>query len=336
MRYINAFFGWMWRRKLFLTTIVASSMLFALWSFPFNDLSDAVTSAVSRFTGNQVYLQAQQLNIHLIPQPAVSADNLTVETTLPPVAATWAKITPGIFSIVFNLSSVIKAIRGDAEASRNLLSRIDLNVDAEGVWGGDVAIAKSSTRITLNVEEVNLKDLGEWAELPMSLQGRANFATDIRVSADLQPEGDYELKIAKFVMPAATVNVPMQGAVLPVSLPTLTLADVTLKGRMVDGKFFIEEGMFGKSQDPVYGRIKGQLDIRLMQQQGTLVPQFGEYSLSVDLTTSPEIQKDKTLALAFIPLENAKDATSGGGAKYLFKATGVLGGFPSITRTSTF
>lgn len=347
MKPINITVGWLWRRKLFLLTIFVSAFIFTLWSFPFNDLSDAVTSAVARATNNQVYVQAKQLNIHLFPQPAVSADGLRVETTLPPVEAKWAKVTPGLFSILFSLPTIMSAAGGDAEAQRAVTSKISLNIDAEGVLGGDVAMSLGSgkkgesgadrSRVTMNVDQVNLKEVGNWADLPVSLSGRASMATDMQFSADMQeqPEGEYEVKVAKFEMPAGTIQIPMGEASMPLAVPKLTLANVSLRGRMVGGNLIIEEGMFGQSQDPLFGRIKGQVAVRVLPNGLT---QYGAYNFTVDLTTSASVQKD--LGIAFLLFDSAKEPQSNGGAKYLFRASGSGLGMaaapPSITRVQSF
>jgi type II secretion system protein N len=350
MNIFNNIFGWLWRNKLFLAVIFASTAFFTVWNFPFNDLSDAVTSAVAQATGNQVYVQAQQLNIHLIPQPAVSADQLRVETNMPAVEAKWAKVTPGLFSILLSIPTIVKAASGNAEAAQSLGSKISLSVDAEGVWGGDVYLnmgsgkkgesGKDRQRVVVSVDEVNLKDVGQWADLPVNIQGRANFATDLQFSPDMQdqPEGDYELKVAKFNMPAGTINVPMGEASFPISLPALSLQNVSFKGRLVGGNLFIEEGMFGQSQDPLFGRIKGQIAMRLFSTPQGPVPQFGQYNLTVDLSTNATVQKE--LGFAFLMLDSAKDAQANGGAKYLFRASGQGLGMaaapPAITRVSSF
>jgi len=347
MKPINMVFGWLWRNKLFLLVIMVSAFIFTLWSFPFNDLSDAVTSMVARGTNNQVYVQAKQLNIHLVPQPAVSADGLKVETSFPPIEAKWAKVTPGLFSILFSLPTIISAANGNPEAQRAVGSKISLNVDAEGVMGGTVDLALGSgskgegggerQRVTLNVDSVNLKEVGNWADLPVTLNGRASFGTDLQFSADMQeqPEGEYQLKVSKFEMPAGTIQVPMGEASMPVAVPKLTLADVTLRGRMVGGQMIIEEGRFGQSQDPLSGRIKGQVAVRVLPNG---MSQFGAYNFTVDLSTSASVQKD--LGIAFLLFDSAKEPQANGGAKYLFKASGAGLGMtaapPRIDRVQSF
>lgn len=347
MRYPGMLIALMWQYKFFLALVLAFTAVFTVWLFPFNDLSDAVTSAVAKQTGNQVYIQASELNIHVLP-PGISAENLKVETSLPPIEAEYARITPSIWSLVKSIATVIRAAGGNPEAARELSSKIGVSINAQGLWGGEASFSMGAgskgesgaarSRVSVMLEEINLKEVQRWADLAVNFQGRANFATDMQFSQDFQeqPEGEYELKLAKFVMPAGVVQVPMGGATFPINLPTLTLENVTLRGRMVAGKFFIEEGMFGQSKDPIYGRIKGSLDVRIQQQMGQLAPSFGQYDLTVDLTTSAEIQRDKTLALAFAPIEAAKAPTANGGAKYTFKANGVLGAYPNITRIDSF
>lgn len=348
MKYPGMLIALIWEHKLFVGLVFVFTVLFAVLLFPFNDLSDAITSAVARQTNNQVYLQAKELNFHLIPTPAVSARELKVETALPPIEAQWAKITPSLFSVIFSSFTIIKAARGDVEAARSLGSKIGMSISAEGVFGGEASLNMSAgskgesglqrSRVSMSFEEINLKDVQRWADLSINLQGRANFASDMQFTPDFQeqPEGDYELQMAEFKMPAGTVQIPMGEASFPVNLPTLTLKKVVLKGRMSAGKFIIEEGLFGQSQDPIYGRIRGQLDVRLLPQGGAVVPSFGVYDLTVDLNTSPEIQKDKTLSLAFAPIESAKTPNASGGAKYTFKASGTLGAYPQITRIDSF
>lgn len=349
MRYVNTLFGWLWRRKTFIAAVLASAAFFTVMRFPFNDLSDAITNAIAGATGGQVFLQAQEMNVHLFPLPAVSADGLKVETNLPAIEAKWAKITPGPLSLLFNAPSLISVARG-TESPIKLATRLSGSVDAEGIFGGDIEATLGSgkkseggherARVTLSVSEVNLKDVQQWADLPVSLQGRASAAADLQVVPDFQdqPEGEYEFKIAKFNMPAGVINVPMGEASMPINLPAITLANVNFKGRLVGGSLVIEEGAFGQSKDPLYGRIKGQIALRLIQTGQGLAPQFGSYNLTVDLTTNATIQKE--LSFALFLLDSAKTPTGDGGAKYLFKAggqgIGMAYGPPSITRTPTF
>jgi hypothetical protein len=118
------------------------------------------------------------------------------------------------------------------------------------------------------------------------------------------------------------------------NLPTLTLANVLLKGRMTNGNLMIEEGTFGASSDPIHGRIKGQLGLRFLSTGMSVVPQVGAYNLTADLNVNAATQKE--IGIAFLLFDSAKTPTPTG-FRYLFRAQGAgLGGIPQITRLSAF
>ena len=152
-----------------------------------------------------------------------------------------------------------------------------------------------------------------------------------------QPDGDIELHINKFNLPASTLMIPFEGAMMPLNVPHLTLANVVLRGRLVGGNLIIEEGTFGKSSDPLNGRIKGQLGLKLIPANGVVQPSFGTYNLTVELNTNKQI--DKEMGFAFLLFDQAKNPTANG-THYLFKAQGQgIGPMfppPAITRVGTF
>ena len=63
MNYINSLVGWLWRRKIFIGVTLASALFFFVWFFPFSDLSQFVTTAIARATGNQVYVQFESMDL---------------------------------------------------------------------------------------------------------------------------------------------------------------------------------------------------------------------------------------------------------------------------------
>lgn len=340
--------GWIWSRKIYIAVSLGSALFFFVMFFPFNDLSLAISSTVARMTNNQVYVQASQLNFHLIPKPAISATDIEIETALPPIKAQWAKFTPGLFSLLFSAPTLIKASGGDPQAMKDMSSALGMSFDAQGIWGGELELSVGSgkkgergprSRIYLSLEEVNLAEVQRWSQISTAFSGQASFETDILVSPSFeeQPDGEYNIHISKFNLPAGTVSVPMGEATFPISVPHLTLAEVVLKGRLVGGNLVIEQGQFGRPQDPLNGRIKGQLGLRFQPSGQGIVPQFGSYNLTVDLNTSATVQKE--LSFAFFPLEPAKQPVAGGGARYLFRATGQGIGMayvPNITRINSF
>jgi hypothetical protein len=121
---------------------------------------------------------------------------------------------------------------------------------------------------------------------------------------------------------------------MPVNLPTLTLANVDLKGRLSGGTFIIEDGRFGQGQDPLYGRIKGQIGLQISKVGPRMVPMLGSYNLTVDMNISRKIEKE--VGFAFLLFDSAKTPTATG-SHYLFRALGQnFAAPPSITRLSSF
>lgn len=347
MSYLWTSLGWLWsKRKFFLVSLISSAFFFA-WFFPFSDLSDLVTSTVARATNSQVYLQFETMDLNLLPAPAISAKNISIETpALPALEAKWMKLSPSWISILLNAWTIKKASGGDAEAAGKLGTRIGVNIAAEGLLGADVELkirpgtaseqGQDRSKVSLAVEKLNLAEFQKWSDLPVKMQGQASLDTTVQFTPSLseQPEGDIDLRVSKLNLPASTIMVPFDGAVMPVNLPNLTLDNVVLKGRLVGSKFIIEEGTFGKSKDPIYGRIKGQLGLKLMVQGPQVQPQFGAYNFTVELNSTKAVEKE--IGFAFLLFDNAKIPTSMG-SKYLFTASGQgFGPPPTITKINSF
>lgn len=345
MAYVNTLFGWMWRKKSFFALMLASAVLFFVMMFPFSDLSDALTSAVARGSGNTVYVQFDSLDLSVFPAPAASATGVNADLmSLPTLSVEFLKLRPAWFSLLFSPLKLFKAIRGDVEAQMYAGVLALAHVRADGILGGDINLDLSpdkvqggalTARTDLEIEEIDLNKVQQWAELPVKLQGRASadLALKFNTSMQEQPEAEFMVRVSKFALPASTVMIPMGGASMPMNLPTLSLSNVLFRGRMVGGNLIIEEGTFGQAGDPLHGRIKGQIGIRLQQMGGQIIPQIGRYTLSVDLNSTAAIEKE--IGIAFVLFQSAKTATSTG-ARYLFRADGSVGGMPSITRLTSF
>lgn len=345
MNYVAKFASWLWRKKFFFGVVLTSALLFFIWIFPFSDLSQMMTTMVAQGTGNQVYVQTETLDLHFLPTPAVSATGLSIETSLPPVEAKWAKFTPGLLSALFNIRTMMKA-GSDPAASQALMTSLSFGLDAEDVLGADIDFSmrpgkKSESgversKISVAMENLDLGRVQDWADLPVKFKGHADFETEMNIAPGFQeqPDGEFTLKVSKFNLPAATVMIPMGEASMPLNLPTLTLQNVVLKGRMTNGQLVIEDGTFGQASDPVHGRIKGQLGLRLQPAGGQVIPILGAYTLTVDLNASKAVQKE--IGIAFLLFDSAK-TESPTGFRYLFRAQGSgMAGVPSITRLGSF
>lgn len=350
MTYFWETLSWIWSKRKFILIVFSSAVFFFVWFFPFGDLSDLVTSTVARATNSQVYLQFETMDVHLLPTPAVSARKVSVETpALPPLEAAWMKISPSWFSILFNIWTIKKAASGDPEASAKLATRVGGGISAEGLLGGNVYVSigagnkseqgNERSKVSLAIEKMSLAEVQKWTDLSVNMQGQASLDTSIQFTPGFseQPDGEIEMHINKFNLPASTLMIPFEGAMMPVNVPHLTLANVVLRGRLVGGNLIIEEGTFGKSSDPLNGRIKGQLGLKLTQGGNGVQPTFGTYNLTVELNTNKQI--DKEMGFAFLLFDQAKNPTANG-SHYLFKAQGQGIGpmfpAPAITRIGAF
>ncbi len=350
MKYFWDLMGWIWSKKTFFFVTLVSALLFFVWFFPFGDLSDLVTSTVARSTNNKIYLQFETLDLNLLPTPAISGHGISLETpAFPPVEAKWMKLSPSWLSIVMNLWTIKKASSGDPEASAKMMSRLGITVFAQGLLGAEVEAkirpgsggdqGSERSKVSLFVEHLNLSEFQKWSDLPLKMQGQATLDTNVQFTPSLteqpeQPEGEIDLRFSKFSMNAGTVMVPFEGASMPISLPSLTLANVVLRGKLAGGKFSIDEGTFGQSKDPINGRIKGQIALKFVNDGMQVQPQFGPYNLNVDLHTSKTV--DKEIGFAFLLFDSAKSSTPTG-SHYLFSASGQgFGPPPSIVRLNSF
>lgn len=346
MKYFNALFGWIWGKKAFFGTMILSALLFFAWFFPFTDLSDAVTSAVARGSNNQVYVQFDSLDMNVVPLVSAAAHGVSADLmSLPTLSIKYLNVRPAWFSLLFSPVKLFKAARGDMEAQMYMAVLALSHVRLDGIFGGDISVDLSpdkieggsvTTNTDLEIDDLDLNKLQDWAELPVKMQGKANaeFAMKINASMQEQPEGEFTVSVKKFSLPASTVMIPMGEASMPLNLPTLTLANVLFKGRLVGGNLVIEEGQFGQAGDPVYGRIKGQIAIRIQSMGGQMAPQIGSYNFTVDMSSTKAVEKE--IGIAFLLFDSAKTATAAG-SRYLFRAQGQgIGGVPSITRLSSF
>lgn len=348
MRYFWSATRWIWSKKKFVALTLGSALFFFALFFPFGDMTIALTTAIARASNNAVYVQMDTFDLNMLPTPAISANNVTIETAMAPtVEANWIRLRPAWLNMLLNAWTIKQAASGDAEAAAKLGTRLGLTVAIEGILGGDVGLSlrpgsdseqgAERSKVTLALEDLNLSDFQKWMDLPMKLDGKISMDSTVQIVPGLseQPEGEIELKVEKFSMPPFTAQIPVdETSAMPINLPAITLASVVLKGRLVGGQLIIEEGSFGRATDPLSGRIKGQMAMTLNQRGGQVFPLFGRYDLRVELNTTKALESQ--IGYAFFPLNNVKNPTATG-SNYRFSAMDTgFNGFPKITRINTF
>lgn len=287
--------------------MVLSVLIFVFVLFPFDDLSDLISSQVSKLSNNSVYVQFEKLKMSLFPQPGVKMDQVFIESIrTPALSAQELVITPSIAGIIaqkpYGHVSAKGLLKGDVDVHVGKGTRTENGVERQ--------------RIEVTAKKIALHDLRELANLPVLLKGQLNLETT--AMADLtfqeQPDVELDLSISKFELPPSNVNTPMG----PLTLPDLKLSTVELKGRLAAGRFVIETGTIGKPGDELYGTIKGNIGLNIVNRGGFFSHQIGAYNFEVDLKTKRSFQDRAALFLTFI--DGYKTPTTEG-AQYKFKVS---------------
>lgn len=313
--------------KLKILTVLLSAFAFFMLMFPFSDLSDLLTTQIMSATGNRIYFKAQGLNIGLLPVPSVSGNNVTVDVQgASTIEASELTIRPSLLSLWALRSGDIWKVSG--------------SVSAEGLWGGNIHLSMSpagtndqgaaKSHLAADGQSIHLKDLENlFGNLPITAQGQASFQStfDFYPGFEDQPEGQLSLVSQPLKIPPS--NIPTDLGVVPI--PGLNWSQVQMKGHLSNSTFVIDGVTLGTSKDPVYGRIKGQMNVRV-DRRG---PSIGNYDLTVELTFSRDARRAFQSFLSFI--DSHKQELRGGGARYLFRARATNVNMPpSLESVSRF
>lgn len=291
--------------KLFVMFFSATVFLFLL--FPFDDLSDLISSQVSKLSNNSVYVQFERLKMSFLPTPGVKMDQVYIESIrTPALSAQELVITPSVSGLIqqkpYGMVTAKGLLKGDVTVNMSKGARSDNGVERH--------------KIEVSAKKVSLHDLRELANLPVLLKGQLNLQTT--ALADLtfqeQPDMDLDLTINQFELPPSNVNTPMG----PLTLPDLKLSTVELKGRLSAGRFIIETGTIGKPGDELQGTVKGNIGINIQNRGGAFSQQIGAYTFDIDLKAKKSFQDRAALFLTFI--DGFKTSTAEG-AQYKFKVS---------------
>ena len=71
MEYVAKFFKLLKENKGKIFIMIVSAFAFIFVLFPFDDLSDLISSQVAKVTNNAVYVQFERLKMSLFPHPGV-------------------------------------------------------------------------------------------------------------------------------------------------------------------------------------------------------------------------------------------------------------------------
>lgn len=317
---IETLIQWFRRYKGKAALTVLFALIFFVMIFPYNDLSDLVSTKVAALTQNQVYVQFEDLNLDLVPHPALAMNDVSVDLpSLPTLTTSHLAISP-------SLSALIMLKLGFNLRADNFLGGfLDLTVKPNG----KTEQGSQKQSFSLDFNQLKLEQLNKLLNLPVPLQGQANINTAMIVDPQLfeQPEGDFDLTSKKLEIPASSIPTQM-GAV---QIPTFQFNQVQLKSRIGGGKLIIEDAVLGKESDAFQGRIKGQMDLRLEKYGQSVQPNIGAYEFRIDVTVKKSLEKD--LNLLFILVDRFRTPTSDG-SRYQFIARGNGYGPPAFVPTN--
>lgn len=294
-------------RKILLIAFLTVVFLFIL--FPLSDLNDLVSSQVSKFTNNQVFIQFDEL--HLNPLTVtLGMDNVVVETPqISSLTSEKVKVSPSI------MAAFQKKPGGSFSANGFLKGDVEVQISPAGAASKGGA---EKSKIEVLAQNISLNEARQVAQLSVPIKGQLSLSS--QALADLtfseQPEMDLNLLISKFEVPSTTVSTGFMGAI---NIPQVVFDKVELKGKLSNGKFQIETGKLGSQKDDLYGEIKGEIGLTLMNMQGRIIPQFGSYNVSVDLKANNSFQQRAGLFLSFL---DSSKIMVGSTAQYKFRLQG--------------
>ena len=298
-------------------------VVFLFLLFPFSDLNDFVTLQVSKMTDSKVFLQFE--GMHLNPITAsLTLDKVFVET------AQISMLSADSISIRPSFPALIQSKPGGT-------------ISAEGFLGGEFKIslspsfsAKSEGKeanvekysFEANAENISLKSVKELLSLNLPIQGKLNLNAQgvADISFTEQPEGEVTLTINKFELPPASLSTQDLGHI---NLPAIKLEQIELKGKLANGKFTIETGKVGSPKDEFHGDIKGDMDLKIQNFGGQIVPVIGAYSLSLDMKANAAFKERAKFFLSFLD-GYKKDLVDGTQYKFKIQAT-AMGMQPQFT-----
>jgi type II secretion system protein N len=298
--------------------VVFLTIVFIFLLFPLSDLNDLISSQVSKLTGNRVFLQFDRLHFNPL-SVTLGLDNVVVETPqLASLTSESVKISPSI------IAAFQKKPGGSFTASGFLKGGVDVQISPAGSPSKGGA---DKSKISLDAHDISLGELSRIAQLSVPMKGQLKLTSSGLVDLTLseQPDMDLNLLINRFEVPSTTVTLAMMGAL---NIPQMNFDKVELHGKLSNGKFQIESGKLGSAKDDFSGDIKGEIGLTLMNAQGQVVPQIGNFDISLDLKANTSFQQRAGLFLSFL---DAYKRMNGSTAQYRIKIQGSPFGVPQIT-----
>lgn len=312
MKLVSAFLSLIKDHKAKWLLTIASAIAFFAVIFPLSDLSDFISAKVAQLTQNSVYITFDQM--HLTPSPGLELTQFSLDTAFfPPLSAESISVSPSI-------SALLKQSLGGSASAKGLFKgQVDVQVQS----GTSTEAGVARQKFIITAQSVSLEEIRQFASLPIQIKGRMDL--DAKAQVDLtfsdQPEVDIVLKAQKLDLPPNTVNTIMG----PLPLPELKLGQLYLKGRLISGKFTIEEGRLGQEGDELTGTIKGYINLTMQNQKSKITPIVGAYNFDLDLSMKKNLVDRASMFLTFV--DQFKSATTEG-ARFAFRLSATNPNMP--------
>lgn len=289
-------------------------IVFVIVFFPYDDLSDRITQEIAVNSGNTLYVQFEDLSIGFLPQPGIKMSNVKIESPMVgEIHADVVRAAPSILAPIKQLP----------------LGRVQVDNIFSGML--DVSTSPSNkinvpTAISADIEFMNF-DLGALLKavvpFPMKAIGKMSLTGLIDIDTEMksQPEGDIQLvspqvNIPSFAIETSTPSANGMPIKQSISIPTLNLGRVQLKGKMKNGKVFFSDTVIGSDRDDVFAKVGGDIDIRVTP--ATVMATY--YNLQFDLTLKDAFLASLGSYATMVDLAIGKYAQkSSGGKRYLFR-----------------
>lgn len=311
--------------KLKIVSVFVFFLIFFILLFPYNDLSELLSSQVVKISGGQVFLTFDRMGLGFSPSPSLQLTNVSLAArTLTPVQLESLDISPSIADL--------------------LTFRVGGKIGAQGLWGGQALISLSGLsmsdpngsfpRFSIDLKNVDASKLKTLYPTPYPIPINGNVSADIAGSIDLTftapPEVNFDFSIIPLVINPASVNTPMG----EIAIPEVRFGQLIAQGRLVGQEFIIENGQLGQAEDVIYGRFKGKMGLELIQRGGQVTAQLSSYEYRVELTVKDAVPQ--SLGLVFMLLDQVKQNVAQG-KLYRFRISGLrMDAPPQIEALSRF
>lgn len=307
---LKSFFGIFKYHKLKIFAFFILSFVFTLILFPFDDLTDFMTSKIAAATNNQVYVQSDSMSLSINSGLGVRLYSVLLQAmSFPPLHLESIVIAPSI-------TSLLKGAPG-AQVHIEDLFKSDLHLSLES--GEKTKAGATIQVVNLEAEGLALQALSKYLKeaglMDFSLQGSLQLLSNFNIDPSFvePPQAHFDINLANFVFNSYSLN--LNG--FAVELPTLKLKKSKAKLKLAENRLQVEELTLGDAQDELQLKLKG--DIGLQLAPGGIGVQAGAYNFLVDLTVQPIFQKQN--GAMFILIDNFKKVQANGSLKYTFKAS---------------